>query len=78
MIGLKRYTSFLDVAIFFHSFVTSFIASLIGCSIPFSEALFGPLRLWLMAISFRSASVKKATLSRTETVIISDSIIVLV
>jgi len=74
-VGLKTNISFLDVVIFFHSFVISFIASAIGCSIPFSEALFGPLRLWFTAISFRSANVKNATLSRTETVIINVSTI---
>jgi len=65
----------LDVFIFIHSLVSNFTASLIGCNAPFIVALLGPFRLWLIAINFRSARVKKATTDNTIAVIIIVSII---
>lgn len=76
--GLAEKIILLDVFMFTHSFVISFRASDIGCMIPLVETLFGPLRLWLTAISFRSANVKNATLSKTGTKITIVSSITLI
>lgn len=43
--GLNMKIILFDVLTFFHSFVTNFSASLIGCIIPFNMALLGPFRL---------------------------------
>ena len=58
-----------------NSFVSSFMASAIGCLNPKTATFVGPFRQWASPMIFRSIKVKKATLSSTPTNLKTKSIL---
>jgi len=61
----------LDLTGIIISFKRSFKPSANACSTPQKPVTFGPLRLWIEAISLRSAIVKNAIVSSDAIIVIS-------
>jgi hypothetical protein len=61
IIGESTNKKLLDFMGIISSFMTNFKPSANGCKTPQKPTTFGPFRLCIDAITFRSAKVKKAT-----------------
>jgi len=56
MTGASRKSAFEASAGIICSFISSLMASAMGCSTPFQPTRFGPLRTWIQPITQRSTS----------------------